>query len=77
MFNNYTNLEFNKINILKQGFLTPSKIKKLRLSNISVEFYRLLQICLNLFKLAIKNCIIRVLVNIATAFEFNFKSVLL
>ena len=34
LFDNYTNLEFNKINILKQGVLTPC-IKKLRLSNIS------------------------------------------
>ena len=31
------NLEFNKINILKQGVLTPCRDKKLRLSNISIS----------------------------------------
>ena len=28
LFDNYTNLEFNKINILKQGVLTPCIDKK-------------------------------------------------
>jgi len=28
LFDNYTNLEFNKINILKQGVLTPCRDKK-------------------------------------------------
>ena len=42
LFDNYTNLEFNKINILKQGVLTPCIDKKLRLSNISnINFIRL------------------------------------
>jgi len=35
LFNNYINSEFNKINILKQGVLTPCIDKKFRLSNIS------------------------------------------
>ena len=35
LFDNYINSEFNKINILKQGGLTPCRDKKLRLSNIS------------------------------------------
>ena len=36
LFGNYTYLIFDKLNALKQGVLTPCKIKKRRLSNTSI-----------------------------------------
>ena len=49
LFDNYTNLEFNKINILKQGVLTPC-IDKKNLgyrTYLLINFYRFLQMTKN------------------------------
>ena len=55
MFENYTYLRFDKINVLRQGVLTPCEIKKLKLPNRSIMKIKLINFSKILFFIIMYN----------------------
>ena len=55
MFENYTYLRFDKINVLRQGVLPPCEIKKLKLPNRSIMKIKLINFSKILFIIIMYN----------------------